>query len=157
MIFHFYDDFSKPNLRAIEMRFEGNRPVYIYLPKREVPASRQTKRPCIDRTVVTWAPASYELGLLWDLINYANFVNGLKEQAKRKLRKELIIVTPWTEDEVDSVVDRLEHFQTALGKKIHAVGFNKDKETGKSVWNWYVELCPEYIDYLKDILKPYMK
>ena len=35
---------------------------------------------------MTWAPSHPELGLLMELLSYANIINGLKETEKRKLR-----------------------------------------------------------------------
>jgi len=104
------------------------------------------KIPCIDfrapdtsgkQPVMTWAPSHYEIALLADILHYANIINGLKEEKKRKLMPDLFIYSPWELDEklqekMLFVIEDDEHVFIA------------------------VELCPEYIAYLKKILKPFL-
>lgn len=155
VIFHFYDDYSKPNLRTAEMRFEGYGPFYIYVPEKLTPRLRP-EEPRKVRTVVTWAPSHSELGLLMDLLSYANIVNGFKEQVKRELKKKLIIIDLATDRDLEFVAERIKNFRKFLVDKIDAFGIQEDQKTGETVWNFYSELCPEYLDYLKEILKPYL-
>jgi len=158
VIFHFYDDYSKPNLRTARMRFVGDRPSYIYLPEELVPIQHKSSESQKTRTVVTWAPSHSELGLLMDLLSYANIMNGFKEQVKRELRKELAIFEFDIDSERDKELftDRLVDFRETLVGKVHAYFAHEDNKTGKLIWDFYAELCPEYIDYLKEILKPYL-
>ena len=108
MIFTFYDDFSKPNLRLRKMKV------------------RRTSHPKYDppfKPVTTWAPSHLELGLLSEILAYANLINGLKLTEKRKLR------------------DKLEGRKTVYDGNEYTL---------------LCHLCPEYIDYLKKKLKPYI-
>jgi len=68
VIFHFFDDYSNPNLRIQKKSgtMEG------FYPQKEA--------------WMTWAPSHVELGMLRELLRYANIVGGLKESEKRKLR-----------------------------------------------------------------------
>jgi len=125
VIFYFYDDFSKPNLRLkkANVETEGSIPLIDF---RGITPSKQP--------VMTWAPHHYELGLLQDILQYANLINGLKEEKKRKLMHNLLIESPWD-------------LNAELQKKI-LFGLDANGEPFIAV-----ELCPEYIEYLKKILK----
>ena len=129
VVFYFYDDFSKRNLRL-----------------KMVEVDSKGRIPCIDfrvsdtsdkQPVMTWAPSHYEIALLADILQYANIINGLKEEKKRKLMPGLFIHSPWELDEklqekMLFVIENDEHIFIA------------------------VELCPEYVAYLKKILKPFL-
>jgi len=109
LIFSFYDDFSKPNLRLRKMKV------------------RKMSYPNYDppfKPVTTWAPSHIELGVLSDVLSYANLINGLKPTEKRKLK------------------DRLE------GRKSVFYG---------NEYTLLLTLCPAYIKYLRNILKPYLE
>jgi len=71
VIFHFFDDYSNPNLRIQKKSGLWER---IY-PQKEA--------------WMTWAPSHVELGMLGELLRYANIVDGLKESEKRELRDVL--------------------------------------------------------------------
>ena len=64
MIFHFHDDYSKPNIR-FKKKFKDGRFEF-------------------ERPTITWAPSHPELGLLSELLSYANIINVLKETEKRE-------------------------------------------------------------------------
>ena len=144
VIFHFCDDFSKPNLR---MRKYVKGELFTISPS-EVLEPKEAW--------MTWASSHQELALLSDVLSYANIVNGLKESEKKSLRTKL--------GGVEKV--RREH-----DKEIHE--FELDKNAENKIAIFYIEcrrpkhethivhccaeLCPEYIDYLKKILKPYLK
>lgn len=124
VIFRFIDDFSKPNLR-----------IKIY------------KSHCAD---MTWAPSHVELGLLSELLRYANIVNGLNESIKTKMRAELevifqdknrLVVTP--QSMID--IDRETRDENCI---IHVGDIDE--------WDFWAPVCPAYIDYLKEVLKPYL-
>lgn len=79
VIFYFYDDFSKPNLRV--RKYEKGHllmltPSEIFTP---------------SKAWMTWAPSHPEMALLTQLLTYANIINGLKEDKKdEKICKEYI-------------------------------------------------------------------
>lgn len=144
VIFHFCDDFSKPNLR-MRKYVKGE---LFTIPSSEILEPKEAW--------MTWASSHQELALLSDILSYANIVNGLKESEKRSLRTRL-----GGAEEVKLEGDG-EHHTFALDKIV------KDKkivfyiECRKPIHKMHVlhccvELCPEYIDYLKEILKPYLK
>jgi len=71
VIFYFFDDYSKTNLRIQKIPEEWQE---IY-PQKE--------------TCMSWAPSHIELGLLSELLRYANIVDGLNDSKKRELRVKL--------------------------------------------------------------------
>ena len=77
VIFHFYDDFSRPNLRI--KKYEKGHLIVLTPNKAIVP----------KEAWMTWAPSHPDLALLTELLSYANIVNGLKEFEKRDLRTKL--------------------------------------------------------------------
>lgn len=159
-IFHFDDDYSKVNIRTERMRFRGVSGLNVYYPdeveekaveilSRADERLRQSK----VRNVLTWAPHHYELALLMDLLNYANMVNGLKEHEKRELRNGLqLLFEGQTADERTESIKNLR--ECVPSKLLYGLQANyRDKTVN---FMTCVELCPEYIDYLKEILKPYL-
>ena len=149
VIFHFYDDYSKPNLRTKKRKFKG-------------------KGVEFERATITWAPSHLELGLLSELLSYANIINGLKETEKRALRRDLEIAVKgnkylhlyW-----DPIKDLLKLPNKVLlfegPNKVlflgHTIIKQYEKEIVEKDFLFCIELCPEYIDYLKKTLKPYLK
>ena len=61
VIFHFIDDFSEPNLR-MSKEYDN---------------------------LMTWAPSHVELGLLGEILRYANIIDGLRETEKKELKYKL--------------------------------------------------------------------
>jgi len=77
VIFHFHDDFSRPNLRV--KKYEKGR---LFM-------ARHSKVLSAKKAWMTWAPSHPELALLTELLSYANRINGLKEFEKGELRAKL--------------------------------------------------------------------
>lgn len=156
VIFHLDNDYSKPNLRTRKMRFEGKQPFYLYIPHDLIPPDQKQSnlRPIKIRTVMTWAPSHFEIGLLMELLNYANIINGLNETKKRELRKKLEIVIDLQKKEV--YPEYYENFREELLDKIFLFGYDEISNEKKPKWVFCAELCPEYIDYLRKILKPHL-
>lgn len=138
VIFHFYDDFSKENLRI--KKYERGKMLIILSPEEAIMP---------NKAWMSWAPSHPELGLLSELLSLANIINGLKENQKRWLRTIL---------EAQVIVGKYrEAFDTEGVKK----EIGQDKKTVlyqdvTSEEHFCVELCPEYIDYLRKVLKPYI-
>ena len=152
VIFHFYDDYSKPNIRFKNKKFKDG--------------SFEFERP-----MITWSPSHPELGLLSELLSYANLVNGLKEWKKRELRINLEITTDEGNGSLNLYWEPIKHLLHLPNKvmmfeaKDRALfistaethrfeSYKKEKIEKDSLF--CVELCPEYIDYLKKVLKPYL-
>jgi len=143
VIFHFYDDFSRENLRI--KKYERGKVIIFHSPSREEAITP-------DKTWMSWAPSHPELGSLQELLSLANIINGLKEHEKRWLKVLL------------GAECRLP--QAGFREMIDVYGITKeigeDKRTvvyqnATSEDHFCVELCPEYIDYLKKVLKPLLK
>jgi hypothetical protein len=105
-------------------------------------------------TAMTWAASHSELGLLTELLCYANKVNGFKEHVKRDLKEQLVVFYPLDRPDVDRYLERKGRFQEALKDKIHSSGWLETNSEDNEL-TMCVELCQEYIDYLREILKPY--
>lgn len=88
VIFHFYDDFSKPNLRLKKRILDGvdtfqTKQFSTYpVTERNRNAPKEWK---IEKPILTWAPSHIDLALLSDLLTFANIVNGLPDDVKRDL------------------------------------------------------------------------
>jgi len=151
VIFHFHDDYSKPNIRFKKKKFKDE--------------SLEFERPTI-----TWAPSHPELGLLSELLTYANIINGLKEMEKRELRRDLEIVVDegngklrlyWAP--IENLLQQLPNKGLLFEAPPFAIFFSHynveayDKKKIDKDSLFCTELCPEYIDYLKTLLKPYFK
>lgn len=150
VIFHFYDDYSKPNIR-FKKKFKDE--------------SLEFERPTI-----TWAPSHPELGLLSELLTYANIINGLKEMKKRELRTDLEIAVEGNgklrlyKAPIENLLQQLPNkkllfeappFAIFFFSHNHVEVYDKKKIDKDSLF--CIELCPEYIDYLKETLAPYLK
>lgn len=147
-IFHFYDDFSKPNLRLLDSNKAGE-PMH-YVGKNVTTA---------ERPWVTWAPSHTDMALLMQMLCYANIINGLKPAEKREIWIELEGKKPFR----NRGFSKYELATIAVPDEIkRAIGLNKkvmtygDPEDG-DVMRTCVELCSEYIDYLRRLLKPHFK
>ncbi len=144
VIFHFYDDFSRPNLRI--RKYEKGELFTI------TPSGILEPR----KAWMTWASSHQELALLSDILSYANIINGLKEFEKRSLRAKLE-----GEREVKSENGKEKHYlkldKMLMDKKtVFYIECRKPMHKMHIV-HCCAELCPEYIDYLKKISKPYLK
>ena len=121
VIFHFYDDFSKPNLRI--KKYEKEHLLMFTESEMFTPL----------KAWMTWAPSHPEMALLTQLLTYTNIINGLKEDEKHEIGLYL---------ERAAIPER----------KLVVVYLEESGELSS-----FAELCPEYIDYLKKILKPYLR
>ena len=132
VIFRFIDDFSKPNLRVkIYSSYGANAPA---------------------RADMTWAPSHVELGLLSELLGYANIIDGLSGDVKTELRKKLEILF-----EEKGAAHTYWEFAGAIGKEIPKRPCIIDVGKFPDDWRFWAPVCPEYIDYLKRVLKPYLR
>jgi len=143
VIFHFYDDFSKPNLR-IKRYEEGH--LWLATPYGLITPTKAW---------MTWSPSHPELALLTELLSYANIINGLKESEKRHLRTDLDPVIR-NDAELEIIAD-FSSIEKEIGEdKKTVVYFEKPEYPTEQPLHCCAELCPEYIDYLKGILKPHL-
>ena len=102
---------------------------------------------------MTWAPSHFELALLSELLSYANMVNGLKATEKRKLKNKL-------EAKIETTLPYGREAYNIHPDIVNGIGKDKkvaicDESLTKQQDYLFicVELCPEYIDYLKKVLK----
>jgi len=160
VIFHLYDDYSRPNIRLNKKTFKDEGVEF-------------------ERPTITWSPSHPELGLLSELLSYANIINGLKETEKRKLRRDLEIAVDEGNGHLHlywyPIRDLLELQNKALlfetpdkcifirhaewmGEPFEPRLYGDDYEKKIKGENWFfcIELCPEYIDYLKNVMKEYL-
>jgi len=150
VVFHFFDDYIKTNIRFTKKQLEGgkDRHAYLYFP---IDHGIRSKRPVQFKPVMTWAPSHPELGLLSELLGYANIVNGMKEDRKRKLINMLqnplwtIGITNWARNSA------LEYTEKG---RFYLIGYEHG-EPDELVC--CAELCLEYIDFIKELLKQFPK
>jgi len=149
VIFHFYDDFSKPNLRVKKCGMgKGGRLMIVVT----------AEGPILPQTAwMSWAPSHSELALLSELLSYANIVNGLKESTKRELRVKLEVWKKgnFIEDIGEYEPDVWVAFVPKVGTDKHVVYLEK-REDSENDYHLCIQLSHEYIDYLKNLLKPYL-
>jgi hypothetical protein len=149
VIFHFFDDYIKTNIRFRKKRLESesDKRVYQYYP---INHGRKSVRPAQFKSVMTWSPSHLELALLSDLLSYANIINGMKEDKKRKLINILqdplfkIELSGWAENSAREYKKKGRFYLISYGQEV-----TEDL--------YCAELCPEYIDYIKEFLKQYPK
>jgi len=132
VIFHFYDDFSKSNLR-----------IKLYTNEKRLIASLEPLEVIRSQEAwMTWSPSHTEMALLAELLSFANIVNGLTEFQKRRLKNPL-------EGRGGHALDILQELPD--GKK--EVFYTEKSGTCYRC----PEICQEYIDYLRKLLEPYIK
>lgn len=182
VIFHFYDDYSKTNLRLKKRIFVGSSKWgYASLPRLPVPEyktaiSRESKRMIkfgmfkTEKSAMTWAPSHPELAYLSQILSYTNIIDGLDVAEKRELRTKLEVVD--RKNGIDGLILPEDFFEVEaffskdqtgnerealalIGKKTLA-GFDVEKN-GQTDHFFCYELCPEYLDYLRNVLKPYLR
>jgi len=127
VIFHFFDDYSKPNLRITKKKYRFME--HLHYPQ--------------NKAWMTWAPSHVELGLLGELLRYANIVDGLSETEKGKLRN---VLEGKAFEDIWSLRNELPEDKIIF--------LDYEPVTGESIF--VVELCIEYVDYLRKLLKPYI-
>ena len=140
VIFHFDDDYSKTNLRMN----------YVYSVTFPVQIDKSRRK-----AIMTWAPSHIELGMLGEILRYANIINGLNRTEKRELKDKLQgTKAKWEEKgEKDSLLKDIKEIYEKAGIEFLSAKPNLDTKE----WEFIIELCPNYIDYLKKILNPYLK
>lgn len=137
------------------------------------------------RNVITWAPTHVEIGILSELLCYANILNGLKKEQRRTLRTGLQF---WVEEEIKEFMmeadkinregndEKLQEYvaryrenaesliktfrgekllRKMLNNRVYLFGLEDDFKEKKLDDLYCFELCPEYIDYLKKVLEPF--
>jgi hypothetical protein len=148
LIFHFFDDFSKSNLRI--KKCEKGR--LLMLTPSEIVSPL--------KAWMTWSPSHLEMALLTQLLTYANIINGLKGDEKDQLKVDLegqrhLLRCGFKKTPLDYFVNveprpLLRGISTMPDKKL--VIYSADSGELSS----FAELCPEYIDYLQKMLKSYL-
>jgi len=161
VIFHFYDDYSQPNIRLNNKTIKDGESEF-------------------ERPTITWAPSHLESGLLSELLGYANIINGLKEGGKRELRRDLEVAVKGEDGNLrlyaypiknllesqnkillfetpDSClfIRHMDWIDESTEPEMHLEGYDK-KIKGRD-WFFCAELSSEYIRYLKRALTPYLK
>jgi hypothetical protein len=190
MIMHFDVDQTANNLRQKEIVFQSSGisfPVQSFLPldifekfREEYPDSDDyAKEGSKRRSVTTWAPTHVEIGLVSELLGYANIINGLKVWKRQALRNKLDIGGKLPEvaqelidrfkagkicreevcEELDNsseskeTIEQLCNFAVHCGKKPFLFGHDFDYKKNRLEIVFCFELSQEYIDYLKELLK----
>lgn len=111
------------------------------------------------RTVTTWAPSHVEIGLLSELLAYANIINGLKVWERQMLLPALNIVHDIYSNESEKIPPCMTprwKFLKYCGEKAYLLGRDLNYKTHSEETVFCFELSQDYIDYLKEVLKPYM-
>jgi hypothetical protein len=127
------------------------------------------------RQITTWAPNHVEIGLMAELLCYANIMNGLKPYERNELRPKLDIMCNLLEYaklfrlgkiriEDESLKENaavtsanIKFLKKVTNNKTYLYGcdYNYRKKECENVF--CSVLSPEYVNYLKKILKPYLK
>jgi hypothetical protein len=147
-IFHFYDDFSRPNLRL--MQGDEEKEAWVH---------KGTKLEKPNRAWITWAPSHPEMALVMQLLCYANIINGLNLSKKKKLWIELegkshFRALGYSEETLHMMAVPAEIMkEIGFDKKVLTYADSEDEETLVTC----AELCPEYLEYLGRILKQFLK
>jgi hypothetical protein len=163
VVFHFYDDFSKPNLRIrkyspvlVTYEDEGVTNRFMDYPMMITYADLSKGESIIpEKAWMTWAPSHIELALLSELLSYANIINGLNEIEKVELKSRL-------EAREDTTLPYGRQAYRIHPDIVNRIGKDKkvaicDESLIKQQEPFIcVELCPEYIDYLRNVLKPHL-
>jgi hypothetical protein len=147
-IFHFYDDFSKPNLRLMG----SNKAIEPGICSKE-------ELIMAERPWISWAPSHVDMALLMQMLCYANIINGLKTSEKKKLWFELegkkhLRNKGLSEHELTSYAVPEEIIEQ-IGSDIKVMAFGTPED--EYLAHTCVQLCPEYLDYLWNLLKPYLR
>jgi len=161
VIFYFYDDGSSSNLRFgtiklerdsqnADMKFGDS----ITLADKSVFGILEDKKMFV-KPMMNWAPSHVELGYLSEVLRYANIIDGLSEIEKENLRLDLEYseADPTLGKEYWGDQNHLAEIWEALEHKAHLFCI----EPNYGIHFRGVELCSEYIDYLKTVLEPYIR
>jgi len=147
VIFHFYDDFSKTNLRVNSTPEKNRLTLFTFVGGDDFLNDVETKGAWL-----TWSPSHVDLALLMELLTYSNIINGFKEAKKRQLIKHLEFISrKGTLNEVSGEVERCDWIMG--GAMLSVVGCDKKIASYSENGHSYAmaELCPEYIAYIKEL------
>jgi hypothetical protein len=148
VIFHFYDDFSRTNLRVNSTPEKNHLTLFTYVGGDDFLNDVETKDPWL-----TWAPSHVDLALLMELLTYSNIINGFKEAKKRLLIQDLEFVSrKGTVNRISGEVEkadwlRMGAMHCVVGEDKKIACYYDDKHHGYAM----AELCPEYIAYIKKL------
>jgi len=126
------------------------------------------------RATIAWTPSHIELALFTEILRFANAVNELKLDNKRELRDKLQLssffegIINWYkrseegvyEDWKDAVFNYSEGFSNVLDRlQDREVLISSELSSDRSRLDQFIcfPVCQEYVDYLKEILKPYLE
>jgi hypothetical protein len=149
VIFHFYDDFSRTNLRVNSAPEKNHLTIFTYVGGDDFLDDVETKGPWL-----TWAPSHVDLALLMELLTYSNIINGFKEAKKRLLIQDLEFVSrKGTVNKISGEVEkadwlRMGAMHCVVGEDKKLACYYDDKHHGYAM----AELCPEYIAYIKELV-----
>lgn len=148
VIFHFYDDFSKPNLRITKSHKKRGSFIQHFTQSNFIVA---------NEAWMTWSPSHPEITLLSELLSYANIINGLKEYERRKLKPQLEgVKIDRISKKSEAQYVNAEFLSKQIGGDKKFAGYIQTDDPQNRL-PCCVELCPEYIDSLRKVLKPYLK
>lgn len=125
VVFHFIDDFSSSNLRLEEQR----ETTIFFTDSVFTPPQKKT----VEKPWISWAPSHTEIGVLMDVLRYANIIDGLHYDDKKKLK-------PYLE---------AHHIKGNIGDNLFI--YHKIEDC------ICIQICSDYVDYLKELLKPYLQ
>jgi hypothetical protein len=156
VIFYFYDNFSKPNLRFAERNlshFKDLPEAQFFNLSSENEIQSEGKSKPIKTQLMTWAPSHRELALLSDLLHYANMINGLPETIRRDLRFDLEVFVDSGNNTFQIDEDVIEKLDSRLTKPNFMLGRERNKDGNMETVCCH-QLSSEYLDYLREITKP---
>jgi len=149
VVFYFIDDFSQPNLRIKTYKRIKRTIVPVKIQGRDV--IREGK----EQAIMTWAPSHVEMGLLLELLLYANIINGLSERDKIELKEKLLGLHAVYNEEGDVTYEIDEQVTENF---VFYLEFDRKLLKGRPVvMEKYCmpQLCWKYIEYLREVLRLY--
>jgi hypothetical protein len=157
VIFYFYDNFSKPNLRFTEKDISHFKDLpeaqFFNLPSGSDIQSEKESKPT-KMHFMTWAPSHRELALLSDLLHYANMINGLPEKIRRDLRFDLEVFVDSGNNTFQVDEDVIKRLDSRLMRPNFILGRERSKNDNMETVCCH-QLSPEYLEYLGEVTKPY--
>ena len=145
VIFYFFDDLVKSNLRFRLMNVTKSGELLML-------EEAENNPDVTPQSVMTWAPSHVEIALLGDILRYANIIDGLNEAVKRNLREKLEIQSSEKDRYLIDATANWEDFFKGTPAGLPMIAF-----VGGDDWFLCCKLSTEYIDYLSNAIKPYLK
>ncbi len=163
VVFHFWDDSKQQNLRMriLEQGFETLALVLASdqgtFEKGEENTVAVETAPYYEleypktKAYLSWAPSHAQFCLLTEVLTYANLINGLKPDARRKLKLPLQGKMKKEEHKGKNEAYFLIDYDllTMIGWKKAIVSFSSQNTLS-------FEVCLEYVEYLRKLIKPHM-